>query len=89
MVANLVGILIILIMVIGAQATDAMVDVGPQPDDRPAPRVDVAAARAARPTVEADIRAIDAKMKRQELETAYRRKERDKMLAVSEPSSSN
>jgi hypothetical protein len=83
-VANLVGILIILIMVIGAQATDAMVDAEPdeaEAEPQAAP-VDPEAARAAASALESDIHAIDAKLKRQQLEIAYRRSERDKMLQV-------
>jgi len=81
-VANLVGILIILIMVIGAQATDAMVDAEPDQDEPQAAPVDPEAARNAASAVESDIHAIDAKLKRQQLEIAYRRSERDKMLQV-------
>lgn len=82
-VANLVGILIILIMVIGARATDAMVEATPSDaeaeDDS---TVDVAAARAAANAVESDIHQVDAKIKRQQFEITYRRKERDKILQV-------
>ncbi len=82
-VANLVGILIILIMVIGARATDAMVSAGPQDDAADeAPVIDVQAARSAAEAVEHDIHEIDAKIKRQDVEIAYRRKERDKMMQV-------
>jgi hypothetical protein len=82
-VANLVGILIILIMVIGAQATDAMIDAEPDEDEPPAAAaIDPEAVRRAASAVESDIHAIDAKIKRQELEIAYRRTERDKMLQV-------
>lgn len=80
-VANLVGILIILIMVIGARATDAMVEATPTDaaaeDDSD---IDVAAARTAADAVENDIHQVDAKIKRQEFEIAYRRKEREKFL---------
>ncbi len=82
-VANLVGILIILIMVIGARATDAMVEATPTDaeaeDDS---SVDIAAARAAANAVEGDIHQVDAKIKRQQFEVTYRRKERDKILQV-------
>lgn len=81
-VANLVGILIILIMVIGAQTTDAMIDAKPDGNVPPAAKIDVAAARNAAAAVETDIHDIDGKIKRQQLEIAYRRKERDKMLQV-------
>jgi hypothetical protein len=82
-VANLVGILIILITVIGARATDAMVHATPNtPSAEDEPEVDVAAARAAADAVEAGVHKIDEKIKRQQLEIAYRRKERDKFLQV-------
>ncbi|MCH5372430.1 MAG: hypothetical protein JJ992_00510, partial [Planctomycetes bacterium] len=82
-VANLVGILIILVMVIGARATDAMVSAVPKDaivED--SPKIDVEASRAAAAAVENDIHEIDAKIKRQDVEIAYRRKERDKMMQV-------
>jgi len=79
-VANLVGILIILIMVIGAQTTDAIIDAQPEDQQAPPTATDVAAARNAAAAVESDIHAIDSKIKRQQLEINYRRKERDKML---------
>jgi hypothetical protein len=81
-VANLVGILIILVMVIGARATDAMVEAGPEPTVEAEPEVDLAAAQSAAVAVESDIHAIDAKIKRQQLEVAYRSKEREKMLQL-------
>jgi len=82
-VANLVGILIILIMVIGARATDAMVEATPTDveaeDDS---HIDIMAARAAADAVENDIHNVDAKIKRQQFEIAYRRKERDKFMQM-------
>ncbi len=81
-VANLVGILIILIMVIGAQTTDAIVDAQPDIVEPTQTRADIDAARAAASAVETDIHDIDRKVKRQQLEVAYRRSERDKMLQV-------
>lgn len=82
-VANLVGILIILIMVIGARATDAMVEVVPaDQQELDEPPVDVDAAKAAAQAVEQDIRDLDLKIKRQDLEIAFRRKERDKFLQL-------
>lgn len=80
---NLVGILIILIMVIGTRTQDAALHAGPVADHLDAPpKPDVAAARNAAAAVESDIHEIDGKIKRQQLEVAYRRKERDKMLEV-------
>ena len=82
-VANLVGILIILIMVIGAQATDAMVEAEPRDETaEDEPLVDVQAAQRAVASVEEDIHALDDKWKREQLEIAYRRKERDKFLQL-------
>jgi hypothetical protein len=82
-VANLVGILIILIMVIGARATDAMISVDHQEAIADVgPQIDVEAARAAADAVERDIHQIDAKIKRQDLEVAYRRAERDRIMQV-------
>lgn len=82
-VANLVGILIILIMVIGVRATDAMVEATPTDveaeDDSD---IDITAARAAADAVENDIHQVDAKIKRQQFEIAYRRRERDKFLQM-------
>jgi hypothetical protein len=82
-VANLIGILIILVMVIGAQATDAMVEYSPTPASSQAETsVDVDAARLAAESVEQDIQSLDSKLKRQQLEIAFRRKERDKFLQL-------
>ncbi len=80
-VANLVGILLILIMVIGARATDAMVR-NMHEHEELIPRIDVAAARVAAESVEQDIHEVNTRIKRQELEIAYRRRERDRMLQV-------
>lgn len=82
-VANLVGILIILITVIGARATDAMVEAAPSAQStEEEPRIDIAGARAAAEAVEADVHKIDGKIKRQQLEIKYRRRERDKFLQL-------
>jgi hypothetical protein len=82
-VANLVGILIILVMVIGAQATDAMVEAGPEEENiEQQPTIDVSAAKAGAVAVEKDIHEIDARIKRQEMEIAYRQKERDRVMQV-------
>jgi hypothetical protein len=80
-VANLVGILIILVMVIGVRAKDAMLEASPSPspDDEPsAAEVEVATAKAAAEAVDHDIQQLTGKIQRQEFEVAYRRKERDK-----------
>jgi hypothetical protein len=82
-VANLVGILIILIIVIGARATDAMISVdhGPATADVE-PQIDVQGARTAADAVERDIHQIESRIQRQDLEVAYRRAERDRIMLV-------
>lgn len=82
-VANLVGILIILIMVIGAQATDAMVDATPEEtvEDQAKLQAAVQAAASAAAAIEQDVNQLSGKIQRQTLEIEYRRKERDKMFA--------
>ncbi|MDP6446803.1 MAG: hypothetical protein QF805_23630, partial [Pirellulaceae bacterium] len=78
-VANLVGILIILVMIVGFRTRAAMeqtsiatVDVEDAPD--------VDAARRAASSIEADVHQVENKIKRQQMEVNYRRLERDKML---------
>ena len=84
-VANLVGILIILVMVIGVNAKDAMLDVAPTDEPSPIampPAIDVEGARAAAAAVESDIHQIDAKIKRQEFDIAFRRAERERVQLI-------
>lgn len=94
-VTNLIGILIIIIMVTGPRATDAIVEAvvkakKAQPAANGArseqtagsPTVDVAAAKAAADAVEKGIHEIDDKLREQQLEIEYRRNERDKILAL-------
>ncbi len=82
-VCNLVGIMIILIMVIGTRTQHAALDAKPpQATASTPPTLTVTAARDAVAEVESDIHTIDGKLNRQQVEIAYRRKERDKMLAV-------
>jgi hypothetical protein len=82
-VCNLVGIMIILIMVIGTRTQNAALEAMPNANQLAAPpKLDITAARNAAAAVESDIHEIDSKIKRQQLEVAYRRKERDKMLQV-------
>jgi hypothetical protein len=89
-VANLVGILIILVMVIGVRAKDAMLEAAPvaKPDDQPsAEAAEVAAAKAAADSVEHSIEQLSERIQRQDLEVNYRRLERDKiqlLLAAAE-----
>ncbi len=70
-------------MVIGTRTQNAALQAGPNADQLGAlPKLDIASARNAAAAVETDIHEIDGKIKRQALEVAYRRKERDKMLEV-------
>ncbi len=81
-VANLVGILIILVMVIGVQAKDAMLDAAPEiVEEAPAPEstIDIQAAQSAAAAVEHDVHQLSRKIERQAFEVEYRRKERDKI----------
>lgn len=80
---NLVGILIILVMVIGTRAKQAMVQFDPdQPAETSTAQVALEAARAATHAVEQDIHNIDVKTKRHEFESGYRSAERDKFLQL-------
>jgi hypothetical protein len=81
-VANLVGILIILIMVIGSRATHAMIDAASIAAPAAVTDADVASARNAARAVEQDIHRVDGQIKRQQLEVKYRRSERDKFLQI-------
>jgi hypothetical protein len=82
-VCNLVGIMIILIMVIGTRTQNAALEALPNANQLGAlSKLDINAARTATAAVESDIHEIDSKIKRQQLEVAYRRKERDKILQV-------
>lgn len=78
-VANLVGVLIILVMVVAVRARDAAVD--QQLSDLPAVKpVDVATPQAETVAITGDIHRLDKLLGRQALEVAYREKERDKVL---------
>ena len=89
-VANLVGILIILVMVIGVRAKDAMVAAAPVAANEEATaqaESDVAAAMKVAHAVEQDIQHLTSKVNQELFEIAYRRKERDKvqlLLAAAE-----
>jgi hypothetical protein len=81
-VANLVGILIILVIVIGVRAKDAMLDVADTEvvqSELDKASKDAEAARRSAQAVEADILDLEAKINRQDLEIAFRRRERDKV----------
>lgn len=77
-VANLVGILIILVLVIGVQAKDAMISAAApleaEPDEL---TLQVERARAAAYSVESNINEIEAKSRQQDFEIKYRREERN------------
>ena len=83
-VANLVGILIILVIVIGVRAKDAMLDVATVADTEVVqPNLaklaeDAETARQAAHAVESDILGLEARIQRQDLEIAIRRREREK-----------
>jgi hypothetical protein len=82
-VANLVGILIILVMVVGARAKDAMAVAGTKPVSQSDPigplASEVAAARAAADQVQADFQRIEEQLRRQEIEVVYRQEERNRV----------
>lgn len=79
-VSNLVGILIILIMIVGARAKDAIQHV-----ELPAlatPSVDLTETRRAALAVRDELATLLANSQRQEIEIAYRRHERDRLLVA-------
>ncbi len=79
-VANLVGILIILVMIVGAQAKDAMLQT-----DKPVPGVkqeDVEIAKNAAIAARYDLQRLAEKNTKQTVELAYRKAERDRLLAA-------
>ncbi|MFN0020304.1 MAG: hypothetical protein ACKVP0_18755 [Pirellulaceae bacterium] len=84
-VANLVGILIILVMIVSAHAKSAMIaeetsttnprtPVGPSPD--------LAAAEAAAADVEKNMAELEGKIQRQALEVAFRQEERGQLQTI-------
>ena len=83
-VANLVGILIILVMIVGARAKDAMIE---RPDPPPATTEPVEndgiqTLQSTASGLEADIHKTQSKINLQEQEIAYRRIERDQLLTL-------
>ncbi len=79
-VANLVGILIILVMIVGAQAKDAMLQT-----DKPMPttgQAEVEKERNAASAARYELQRLVEKTKKQGVELAYRRAERDRMLVA-------
>lgn len=79
-VANLVGVLIILVMVVGTQARHAMVAVASAPTQSEQPALpDVGSAVKEVLDAENGIREMQAKSQREDLEVAFRRRERDQL----------
>lgn len=81
-VANLVGILIILVMVVGVRAKDAFLEVAPREaadviNERE--RQKLAATRRATEQIQQDVQRLTEIMQQQDLEIAYRREERDRI----------
>ena len=81
-VANLVGILIILVMVVAVRARDAIVVNQASRDQDQSVVTGLEPAKQAVVAVTQDIHRIDQLLKRQDFEVAFRRKERDKVLAI-------
>lgn len=78
-VANLVGVLIILVMVVAVRARDGAVDEQRAQTSSLEP-VDVESARFEAEGIREDIQRIEQLLQRQAMEIAYREKERDKVL---------
>ena len=82
-VANLVGILIILVMVLGVRAREAYLEVVPREESDAGPtEVEVAGARSAAEALEKDVHLVAARIERHDFEVNYRRRERDKILVL-------
>lgn len=80
-VANLVGILLILIMVVGYGAKQALRNVAADPTDESQPPEYVVRAQTAAHDMESDIRVTQAQIDVLSLETEARRAQRDQLLA--------
>jgi hypothetical protein len=82
-VANLVGILIILVMVLGVRAREAYLEVVPLESSPDGPtEQEVAHVRSKADELEKDVHTVAARIKRHELELDYRQRERDKILIM-------
>ncbi len=79
-VANLVGILIILVMIVGTRAKDAMLQADQPRVSSAAP--DVEGPRNAAVAVRQELQALLQRTEMQNVEIAYRRAERDRMLML-------
>src|SRR4030095_3973437 len=80
--ANLVGILIILVMVVGAHAKNVVVNAELAAASPPTPKTDVVAAEAAAASVERSMHEMEAMIDREAFEVAYRKAERDHLQAT-------
>lgn len=81
-VANLVGILIILVMVIGVRAKDAMLEAAPvvvKEEATAQAQIEIEEAAKVALAVERDLQNLKAKINQQAFEVEYRRKEREKI----------
>ena len=83
-VANLVGIFIILIMVVGVRAKTALLHAAPEADADSTSELVVERdhAKLAAEDVESDVRRLMATVQRQLVEVDYRREERDRVLLM-------
>jgi len=78
-VANLVGILIILVMIVGVRARDALRQANDEP--RPAPaEVDVGTPRNTAAALRGEVDSLVGRTRKQHVEILYRRSERDELL---------
>jgi hypothetical protein len=80
--ANLVGILIILVMVVGSHAKNSFIVGELPPVPAPAPQVNVAAAEAAAADVERSMAELEGKINRHALEKSFREAERNQLQLV-------
>lgn len=83
-VANLVGIIIIMVMIVSTQAKQAFIaeEERATPETPLAPALDVAGARAAAGAVEANIGELQSQIERQAFEVEYRKEERDQLQTL-------
>ena len=81
-VSNLVGILIILVMVVGAQAKHALLDSKSKPPPPSTPVSEVKHARQAVVSLGSELERLKQQMVARQLEVAFRKKERDILLAA-------
>jgi len=81
-VANLVGILIILVMIIGARAKDVIKSNTTDTPHTTNARADLEQARTALATETQAVRDLNEQVERQQFEVRYRRNERDRILEL-------